>query len=100
VTTLDGVVVVAWRTVNETNVSSFTLYRRADEGEWTPVAVVAAQHAGESSGADYAVVDGIVERAKYALEVVRLDQGASRHGLGAAIPARRIHLPLVTTAPR
>ncbi len=99
VTALDGVVVVAWRTVNETDVSGFALYRRPAGGEWVQVATLAAQRAGQPSGAEYAVLDAPAQ-VEYLLQVIRFDQTTTRHELGVATPARRAYLPLVVAATR
>ncbi|RME55372.1 MAG: hypothetical protein D6790_16040, partial [Caldilineae bacterium] len=80
-------VTLAWRTINETNILGFYVWRGADgptarlEDSWTPAAAL-----GQSTGAAYQYVDRNVApgvRYIYELEILDLDGGASFTPLGS-----------------
>jgi hypothetical protein len=52
-------VAIAWETVQETQVQSFTIERSTNGKQWTSVATVAAKGAN-ASGASYAITDNVV----------------------------------------
>ena len=92
-------VAVTWRTSSEVDLAGFNLYRRSIVSDtWSTLATMPAQHAGQSTGAEYRVQDAGVtagQQVEYVLESVLFDQTRRRQSLGVVTPSARVHLPFV-----
>ena len=89
-----------WRTVNESDILGFHIYRSENGSEFARLteALVPAQKPGQSDGARYAYTDGTVEMGKrygYALEFIGASGALGQEVIGEVLTGARIFLPNV-----
>ena len=97
----ENAVQISWGTVNEVEIVGFHLYRGVDDGPWEAITgeIIAAQVAGQATGARYGFLDSQVTASRYyryELEVVAADGSALRYSLGRLSTSQHIYLPSVT----
>lgn len=96
----DGAVQLYWRTVNESELLGFNLYRSENGGPAVRLndTLLLAQRTGQSDGAPYDYRDAAVERGKrysYRLELIGMNGAMGQSDIGAVWTGAQLFLPAV-----
>lgn len=89
-----------WRTLNESDLVGFHIYRSVDGGEAVRLTdgLIAAQKPGQSDGASYDYTDASVETGKrylYTVEFVGADAPLGQEVIGEVLTGAKLFLPTV-----